>query len=240
MTSATSILGALPLALAGGAGAESRQAIGIAVVGGLVFSTVFTLVMIPVLHLGLIRFAERFGWSTIPPAIELEGGRGAESLALHALGHVGLPAAPQHRSGSGARAARRSSLYMPSSIRALRGFLHMSIAPAPEQHVGLLLFLRDRELGAHARRLVGALAADHDDFVGGRDAGAHARHPGVVDRAAFGAVRDGERSAALRLRDQELDQVAVVFEVEAQEDAHGGHARAQSSSASPPGATRTP
>jgi multidrug efflux pump len=73
MTSATSILGALPLALAGGAGAESRQAIGIAVVGGLVFSTVFTLVMIPVLHLGLIRLAERIGWNTIPPAIELEG-----------------------------------------------------------------------------------------------------------------------------------------------------------------------
>jgi len=74
MTSATSILGALPLALAGGAGAESRQAIGIAVVGGLVFSTVFTLLMIPVLHLALIRFAERLGWNTIPPAIELEGG----------------------------------------------------------------------------------------------------------------------------------------------------------------------
>jgi multidrug efflux pump len=72
MTSATSILGALPLALAGGAGAESRQAIGIAVVGGLAFSTVFTLVMIPVLHLGLIRLAERIGWNTIPPAVELE------------------------------------------------------------------------------------------------------------------------------------------------------------------------
>jgi multidrug efflux pump len=74
MTSATSILGALPLALAGGAGAESRQAIGIAVVGGLVFSTVFTLVMIPVLHLGLIRLAERLGVATIPPAIQLEAG----------------------------------------------------------------------------------------------------------------------------------------------------------------------
>ena len=73
MTSATSILGALPLALAGGAGAESRQAIGIAVVGGLLFSTVFTLVMIPVLHLALIRAAERLGWNTIPPAIELTG-----------------------------------------------------------------------------------------------------------------------------------------------------------------------
>jgi multidrug efflux pump len=76
MTSATSILGALPLALASGAGAESRQAIGIAVVGGLVFSTVFTLLMIPVLHLALIRFAERLGWNTIPPAIELESAGG--------------------------------------------------------------------------------------------------------------------------------------------------------------------
>jgi multidrug efflux pump subunit AcrB len=74
MTSATAILGALPLALAGGAGAERRQAIGIAVVGGLLFSRVFTLVMIPVLHFGLIRVAERIGWNTIPPAVELSGG----------------------------------------------------------------------------------------------------------------------------------------------------------------------
>jgi multidrug efflux pump len=72
MTSATSILGAMPLALAAGAGAESRQAIGVAVVGGLLFSTVFTLVMIPVLHLAMIRFAERIGWNTIPPAVALE------------------------------------------------------------------------------------------------------------------------------------------------------------------------
>ena len=39
MTSFTSILGAMPLALATGAGAESRQPIGVAVVGGLLFST---------------------------------------------------------------------------------------------------------------------------------------------------------------------------------------------------------
>lgn len=72
MTSATSILGAMPLALASSAGAESRQAIGIAVVGGLLFSTVFTLVLIPVVHFGLVRTAERIGWNTIPPRIELE------------------------------------------------------------------------------------------------------------------------------------------------------------------------
>jgi multidrug efflux pump len=61
MTSVTSILGALPLALASSAGAESRQAIGVAVVGGLLFSTVFTLVVIPVVHFGVVRLGERFG-----------------------------------------------------------------------------------------------------------------------------------------------------------------------------------
>ncbi len=72
MTSFTSILGALPLALASGAGAESRQAIGAAIVGGLFFSTVFTLVMIPVVHYALIWAAERVGLNTIPPRVEFD------------------------------------------------------------------------------------------------------------------------------------------------------------------------
>jgi multidrug efflux pump len=73
MTSTTSILGALPLALASSAGAESRQAIGIAVIGGLLFSTVFTLVMIPVVHYVVISSATRFGWGAPPPLVKLEG-----------------------------------------------------------------------------------------------------------------------------------------------------------------------
>jgi Cu/Ag efflux pump CusA len=72
MTSTTSILGALPLALAFGAGAESRRPIGIAIVGGLLFSTVFTLLVIPVVHYALTRLAERIGLNTIPPLVELE------------------------------------------------------------------------------------------------------------------------------------------------------------------------
>ncbi|MDH3519598.1 MAG: efflux RND transporter permease subunit [Myxococcales bacterium] len=72
MTSATSILGALPLALATGAGAESRRPIGAAVVGGLLFSTVFTLVVTPVLHHGIVRTAERLGLRTIPPLVALD------------------------------------------------------------------------------------------------------------------------------------------------------------------------
>jgi multidrug efflux pump len=62
MTSVTSILGAMPLLLARGAGAESRQPIGLAVVGGLLFSTAFTLLVIPVVHLLLVGSAERWGW----------------------------------------------------------------------------------------------------------------------------------------------------------------------------------
>jgi multidrug efflux pump len=47
MTSMSTILGILPIALALGAGAESRVPMGAAVIGGLAFSTVLTLFVIP-------------------------------------------------------------------------------------------------------------------------------------------------------------------------------------------------
>jgi len=71
MTSVTSIFGALPLALATGAGAESRRPIGAAVVGGLTFSTAFTLLVIPVVYLFVTYLAERFGFNMIPPEVSL-------------------------------------------------------------------------------------------------------------------------------------------------------------------------
>lgn len=71
MTSVTSILGAVPLLIATGAGAESRQPIGAAVVGGLAFSTAFTLLVVPVVYLLVVGLAERMGFNMIPPAIEL-------------------------------------------------------------------------------------------------------------------------------------------------------------------------
>ena len=43
MTTMAALLGALPLALSHGAGAESRRSLGIAVVGGLLFSQLVTL-----------------------------------------------------------------------------------------------------------------------------------------------------------------------------------------------------
>ncbi len=50
MTSLSTILGILPIALALGAGSESRVSMGIAVIGGLVFSTVLTLYVIPAMY----------------------------------------------------------------------------------------------------------------------------------------------------------------------------------------------
>jgi multidrug efflux pump len=51
MTTGAMVLGALPLALAGGAGAESRQAIGWVIVGGISLGTILTLYVIPTAYL---------------------------------------------------------------------------------------------------------------------------------------------------------------------------------------------
>ena len=50
MTVVAMILGSVPLALATGAGAESRQPIGIAIVGGLAFASLLTLFVVPVIY----------------------------------------------------------------------------------------------------------------------------------------------------------------------------------------------
>jgi multidrug efflux pump subunit AcrB len=51
MTSLATIFGALPIALALGAGAQSRVPLGIVVVGGLLFSLVLTLFVIPGMYI---------------------------------------------------------------------------------------------------------------------------------------------------------------------------------------------
>jgi multidrug efflux pump len=50
MTSLSTVLGILPIALALGAGSESRISMGIAVIGGLIFSTILTLFVIPAIY----------------------------------------------------------------------------------------------------------------------------------------------------------------------------------------------
>jgi multidrug efflux pump len=51
MTSLATILGAVPLALATGPGAESRNPLGLVIVGGLGISTVITLFIVPMIYL---------------------------------------------------------------------------------------------------------------------------------------------------------------------------------------------
>jgi multidrug efflux pump len=62
MTTISTIFGALPLAIGSGAGAESRRALGIVVIGGMAFATVLSLFVVPVLYLLLARFSRPAGF----------------------------------------------------------------------------------------------------------------------------------------------------------------------------------
>jgi HAE1 family hydrophobic/amphiphilic exporter-1 len=71
MTTFAALMGALPIALGIGAGAELRQPLGISVVGGLIFSQFVTLIITPVIYLYLDKYAGN-GPMEIPASI-LEG-----------------------------------------------------------------------------------------------------------------------------------------------------------------------
>ena len=62
MTTIATALGALPLALASGAGAEARSTLGIVIIGGIGFATVLSLFAVPVLYDLLARFARPTGY----------------------------------------------------------------------------------------------------------------------------------------------------------------------------------
>jgi multidrug efflux pump subunit AcrB len=59
MTMSSTVLGALPLLIGSGAGAEARAAIGAVIFGGLSLAALFTLFLTPVIYLALARFVTR-------------------------------------------------------------------------------------------------------------------------------------------------------------------------------------
>jgi multidrug efflux pump len=83
------VLGAVPIAFASGAGAESRNAMGIVVVGGLTLATGITLFVIPIVYVLMDRVCLRFtGKSSahgLVKAAEIE--RETEAISAGAAAH---------------------------------------------------------------------------------------------------------------------------------------------------------
>ena len=79
MTTMAALLGGVPLALGSGTGSELRRPLGIAIVGGLIFSQMLTLYTTPVIYLAFDRLAKRLAGQ---PASETP--RAAVALPAHA------------------------------------------------------------------------------------------------------------------------------------------------------------
>ena len=66
MTTMSALLGALPLALGRGVGAELRRPLGITIIGGLIVSQLLTLYTTPVVYLSLDRLRLRWKGERVP------------------------------------------------------------------------------------------------------------------------------------------------------------------------------
>ena len=78
MTTMAALMGTLPIAIGFGSGAGARRGLGLAVVGGLIFSQMVTLYITPVYYVYLDRVQSHMNdfWTRLT-------GRGAKAKALH-------------------------------------------------------------------------------------------------------------------------------------------------------------
>ncbi len=81
MTTAAMVLGALPLAMAMGAGAESRNQIGLVIVGGLLLGTLLTLFVVPTVYTLIARDRSK------KPSLHAAPAHDAPAHDSHAPGH---------------------------------------------------------------------------------------------------------------------------------------------------------
>ena len=82
MTTMAALMGTLPIAIGFGAGAESRRGLGLAVVGGLLFSQIVTLYITPVYYVYLDKLQTKFQ--------KRPGGRKTEAAAEERLNEAVL------------------------------------------------------------------------------------------------------------------------------------------------------
>jgi len=75
MTTAAMVMGMMPMAFRLGAGSEYRYPMAIVVIGGLLVSTLLTLVVIPVAFAEAEQWAERFRRRSDPARIREDAGR---------------------------------------------------------------------------------------------------------------------------------------------------------------------
>ena len=73
MTTLAAALGALPLAIGFGQGAELRQPLGVAIIGGLIASQLLTLLTTPVVYVLMDKLRSRPATHLAPPPLRPEG-----------------------------------------------------------------------------------------------------------------------------------------------------------------------
>jgi HAE1 family hydrophobic/amphiphilic exporter-1 len=86
MTTMAALVGTLPIALGHGAGAEARRPLGIAVVGGLLFSQIITLYITPVVYTYLDAWQKRLAHRKSAQPVEYPEPRPGEASAARATG----------------------------------------------------------------------------------------------------------------------------------------------------------